>query len=69
MKLINVVLILSFLVFGECHELKGFTIKQFQFLYQIFTGDFADIKKKQKLERSIVKNETSSYYGKFQLIL
>lgn len=63
MKFLSLLLIFSLLIFGKCHELKGFTLKQFQFLYQIFTGDFVDLKKKEKVEKANVKNETSSYYG------
>lgn len=63
MKFLVVFLIFSFSTVGRCHEIKGFTLKQFQFLYKIFNGDFADIKKKEKVEKTIVKNETSYLYG------
>jgi thiol-disulfide isomerase/thioredoxin len=67
MKFLVLISTLVLINFGKCHELKG-TLKQFQFLYQIFTGDFSDIKKKEKLEKAIVKNETSNYYGEFSII-
>lgn len=63
MKFLSLFLIVTFSIIGNCHELKGFTVKQFQFLYQVFTGDFMDMKKKEKLEKSAVKNETSLYFG------
>jgi hypothetical protein len=53
------------LVLGDklcsAHEFKGFTLKQFQFLYQIFTGEM-DVKKKDKI--NLVKNQNSYYLGK-----
>ncbi|CAG9812097.1 unnamed protein product [Chironomus riparius] len=62
MKFLSIFLILSLAICGKSHELKGFTLKQFQFLYQIFTGDFMDLKKREKLEKLAVRNETSSVY-------
>lgn len=63
MKFLGIFLVASLLVCGHSHELKGFTLKQFQFLYQIFTGDFMDIKKKEKVEKLTARNETSKYIG------
>lgn len=67
MKFLLISLFLALVSTAKCHELKGFTLKQFQFLYQVFTGDFMDLKKK-KIEKSVVKNETSDYYGEKLLI-
>lgn len=67
MKFLVILLILALSSSGRCHELKGFTLKQFQFLYQVFTGDFMDIKNKKKVEK-IVVNETSFYRGKWDFL-
>jgi len=45
-------------VIVQSHEFKGFTLK---FLYQVFTGDFINLKRKEKVEKSVLKNDTSSY--------
>lgn len=66
MKLLVIIFILCLVICGRCHELKGFTLKQFQFLYQIFTGDFMEIKKKEKIEKMTARNETSRYIGEYK---
>lgn len=53
------IVILSFVIV-QSHEFKGFTLK---FLYQVFTGDFINLKRREKLEKNVLKNETSSYLG------
>lgn len=67
MKFLSIFLILCLAVCGKSHELKGFTLKQFQFLYQIFTGDFMEMKRKEKIEKLAVRNETSSIYGEYEI--
>lgn len=67
MKFLIILLFFALAISGRCHELKGFTLKQFQFLYQVFTGDFMDMKNKKKVEK-IVVNETSYFYGKSTLL-
>lgn len=54
------IVILSFVIV-QSHEFKGFTLK---FLYQVFTGDFINLKRREKIEKNVLKNETSSYLGK-----
>jgi hypothetical protein len=59
MKFLILYLMLLSIVIVESHEFNGFSLK---FLYQVFTGDFINIKKKDKVEK-VLKNETSNYLG------
>lgn len=63
-------LVLYFLLFSivivQSHEFKGFTLK---FLYQVFTGDFSNLKRREKIEKNVLKNETSSYLGEFRWLV
>jgi hypothetical protein len=59
MKFLILYLTLLSIVIVESHEFNGFSLK---FLYQVFTGDFINIKKKDKVEK-VLKNETSNYLG------
>lgn len=63
MKFLLISLILVSFVIVQSHEFKGFTLK---FLYQVFTGDFINLRRKEKIEKSVLKNESSSYLGKFR---
>lgn len=60
MKFLGLYLILVSIVIVQSHEFKGFTLK---FLYQVFTGEFINLKRKDKIEKNVLKNETSSYLG------
>lgn len=60
MKFLVIYLILVSFVVVESHEFKGFTLK---FLYQVFTGDFISLRKKEKIEKTNLKNATSGYLG------
>lgn len=60
MKFLALYLILASIVIVQSHEFKGFTLK---FLYQVFTGEFINLKRKDKIEKNVLKNETSSYLG------
>lgn len=66
MKFLCFYLILVSAVIVQSHEFKGFTLK---FLYQVFTGEFLNLKKKVNLEKNILRNETSSYLGKSSVLL
>lgn len=68
MKSVIALLFICLFVIGQCHEFKGFTMKQFQFLYQVFTGDFMDMKRKEKLEKAVVRNETTTILGELHNI-
>lgn len=61
MKYLALLLILVSGVAVNSHEFKGFTLK---FLYQVFTGEFINSKRKSQIEKSVVKNGTSLYLGK-----
>lgn len=61
MKFLFLYIALLSFVIVQSHEFKGFTLK---FLYQVFTGDFINLKRKEKLEKNVLKNENSSYFGK-----
>lgn len=60
MKFLCLYLILVSAVVVHSHEFKGFTLK---FLYNVFTGEFLNLKRREKIEKNILKNETSSYLG------
>lgn len=62
MKFVIFYFLLASFVIVQSHEFKGFTLK---FLYQVFTGDFINLKRKEKVEKSVLRNDTSSYLGKF----
>lgn len=61
MKFLFLYITLLSFVIVQSHEFKGFTLK---FLYQVFTGDFINLKRKEKQEKNVLKNENSSYFGK-----
>lgn len=65
MKFLFLYIALLSFVIVQSHEFKGFTLK---FLYQVFTGDFINLKRKEKLEKNVLKNENSSYFGKCQSV-
>lgn len=60
MKFLFLYIVLLSFVIVQSHEFKGFTLK---FLYQVITGDFINLKRKEKLEKNVLKNENSSYLG------
>lgn len=60
MKFLIFYFLLSSIVIVQSHEFKGFTLK---FLYQVFTGDFINLKRKEKVEKNVMKNDSSSYLG------
>lgn len=61
MKFLTLYFLLASIIVVQSHEFKGFTLK---FLYQVFTGDFINFKRKEKFEKNVLKNESSSYLGK-----
>lgn len=62
MKFLFLYFLLASAVIVTSQEFKGFTLK---FLYQVFTGDFINLKRKEKIEKNVLKNESSTYLGKF----
>lgn len=59
-------LVLYFMLFSivtvQSYEFKGFTLK---FFYQVLSGDFSNLKRREKIEKNVLRNETSSYLGKY----
>jgi hypothetical protein len=60
MRFLVLYLTLISVVIVESHEFNGFSLK---FLYQVFTGDFINMKKKDNKDQKVLRNETSNYLG------